>query len=206
MTDSSPSYTSLDPADWTHVRALSHRALDDMFDWLQSAGERPVWQHMPAEKRAELRVGLPRGAAPLEEIYADFQRLVLPYGAGNEHPRFFGWVNGGGTAAGILAELLVAIFNPNCGGRDHAAIEMERQVVAWAAEAVGFPRDAGGVLLGGSSMANMVALLVAADIGRCGPPHGYRAVACGHEGGSRGWIAAVPGGRHGGDGGYRSVR
>jgi glutamate/tyrosine decarboxylase-like PLP-dependent enzyme len=161
MTDLSPSYTSLDPADWRQVRALSHRALDDMFDWLQSAGERPVWQPMPAEKRAELRVGLPRGGAPLEQIYADFKRLVLPYGAGNEHPRFFGWVNGGGTAAGILAELLVAIFNPNCGGRDHAAIEMERQVVAWAAEAVGFPRDAGGVLLGGSSMANMVALLVA---------------------------------------------
>jgi glutamate/tyrosine decarboxylase-like PLP-dependent enzyme len=161
MTDSPHQGTGLDPADWTHVRALSHRALDDMFDWLQSADSRPVWEPMPAEKRAELRAPLPRGGAALETLYADFQRLVLPYGAGNEHPRFFGWVNGGGTAAGILAELLVAIFNPNCGGRDHAAIEVERQVIAWAAEAMGFPRDAGGVLLGGSSMANMVALLVA---------------------------------------------
>jgi len=161
MTDSPLPRTDLDPADWQEVRALSHRALDDMFDWLQNARARPVWQQMPAEKRAELRVGLPREGAPLPDLYADFQRLVLPYGAGNEHPRFFGWVNGGGTAAGILAELLVAIFNPNCGGRDHAAIEVERQVIAWAAEAVGFPRDAGGVLLGGSSMANMVALLVA---------------------------------------------
>jgi glutamate/tyrosine decarboxylase-like PLP-dependent enzyme len=86
---------------------------------------------------------------------------VLPYGAGNDHPRFFGWVNGGGTAAGILAELLVAVFNPNCGGRDHAAIEVERQVIAWAAEAVGFPPESGGVLIAGSSMANMVALLTA---------------------------------------------
>jgi glutamate/tyrosine decarboxylase-like PLP-dependent enzyme len=86
---------------------------------------------------------------------------VLPYGAGNDHPRFFGWVNGGGTAAGILAELLVAVFNPNCGGRDHAAIEVERQVIAWAAEAIGLPVDTGGVLIAGSSMANMVALLVA---------------------------------------------
>ena len=72
-----------------------------------------------------------------------------------------GWVNGGGTAAGLLAELLVAVFNPNCGGRDHAAIEVERQVIAWAAEAVGFPPEAGGVLIAGSSMANMVALLTA---------------------------------------------
>jgi glutamate/tyrosine decarboxylase-like PLP-dependent enzyme len=158
MTDSP---ANLDPADWTSTRALAHRALDDMFDWLQSAPTRPVWEPMPAAKRAELRAPLPRAGAPLDALYADFQRLVLPYGAGNEHPRFFGWVNGGGTAAGILAELLVAIFNPNCGGRDHAAIEVERQVIAWAAEAVGFPRDAGGVLLGGSSMANLVALLVA---------------------------------------------
>jgi glutamate/tyrosine decarboxylase-like PLP-dependent enzyme len=135
--------------------------LDDMLDWLEGVRSRPVWEQMPAEKRTEMRVPLPRQGTPVEDLYADFQRLVLPYGAGNDHPRFFGWVNGGGTAAGILAELLVAVFNPNCGGRDHAAIEVERQVVAWAAEAVGFPKTAGGVLIAGSSMANMVALLTA---------------------------------------------
>ena len=143
------------------MRALGHRMFDDMLDWLQSSRDRPVWQQMPTEKRAELRVPLPAQGTGLEGIYADFQRLILPYGAGNEHPRFMGWVNGGGTAAGLLAELLVAVFNPNCGGRDHAAIEVERQVIAWAAEAVGFPPTAGGVLIAGSSMANMVALLTA---------------------------------------------
>jgi glutamate/tyrosine decarboxylase-like PLP-dependent enzyme len=161
MTQTDPVRTDLDPADWQPTRALAHRALDDLFDWLENARDRPVWEHMPADKRAELRVGLPRHGAPLEKIYADFQRLVLPYGAGNEHPRFMGWVNGGGTAAGILAELLVAIFNPNCGGRDHAAIEVERQVIAWAAEIAGFPAGASGLLVTGSSMANMVAVLVA---------------------------------------------
>jgi glutamate/tyrosine decarboxylase-like PLP-dependent enzyme len=165
MTDSPPRrpdpHHTLDPADWGATRALGHRMLDDMLDWLERARERPVWEHMPADKRAELRAPLPAQGAELEQLYADFQRLVLPYGAGNDHPRFFGWVNGGGTAAGILAELLVAVFNPNCGGRDHAAIEVERQVVAWAAQAVGFPPEAGGVLITGSSMANMVALLTA---------------------------------------------
>ena len=153
--------TDLDPENWDAVRALGHRMFDDMLDWLVTSRERPVWQLMPAEKRAELRVPLPAAGTDLEGIYADFQRLILPYGAGNEHPRFMGWVNGGGTAAGLLAELLVAVFNPNCGGRDHAAIEVERQVIAWAAEAMGFPKQAGGVLIAGSSMANMVALLTA---------------------------------------------
>ncbi len=153
--------TDLDPENWDTVRALGHRMFDDMLDWLQSARDRPVWEQMPAEKRAAMRVPLPAHGTDLEAIYDDFRDLILPYGAGNEHPRFMGWVNGGGTAAGLLAELLVAVFNPNCGGRDHAAIEVERQVIAWAAEAVGFPEEAGGVLITGSSMANMVALLVA---------------------------------------------
>jgi glutamate/tyrosine decarboxylase-like PLP-dependent enzyme len=135
--------------------------LDDMLDWLTTARDRPVWEQMPAEKRQAFRAPLPAEGVALPALYADFRDLVLPYGSGNEHPRFMGWVNGGGTAAGILAELLVAVFNPNCAGRDHAAIEVERQVIAWAAEAVGFPDTAGGVLLTGSSMANMVALLVA---------------------------------------------
>jgi glutamate/tyrosine decarboxylase-like PLP-dependent enzyme len=164
MTDSQADRTArktLDPEDWRDTRALGHRMLDDMLDWLEAADSRPVWEQIPVEKRAELQASLPLTGTPAEAIYDDFRRLVLPYGAGNDHPRFFGWVNGGGTAAGILAELLVAVFNPNCGGRDHAAIYVERQVIAWAAQAMGFPPQAGGVLLTGSSMANMVALLAA---------------------------------------------
>jgi glutamate/tyrosine decarboxylase-like PLP-dependent enzyme len=135
--------------------------LDDMIDWLAASRTRPVWQRMPDEKRAELRAPLPRHPAPMDAIYDDFQRLVLPYSSANEHPRMMGWVNGGGSPAGFLAELLTGIFNVNCGGRDHAAIEMERQVIAWAAEMVGMPPATTGVLLAGSSMANMVAVLVA---------------------------------------------
>ncbi len=161
MADFTAAHTGLDPENWAATRALGHRMLDDMIDWLADARARRVWQRMPDEKRAELRAPLPQDGVGMEAIYADFQRLVLPYGAANEHPRMMGWVNGGGNAAGILAELLTAVFNPNCAGRDHAGIEVERQVVAWAAEMVGMPAETSGVLLAGSSMANMVAVLVA---------------------------------------------
>ncbi len=156
-----PALQGLDPADWAETRALGHRMLDDMIDWLAHSRQRPVWQRMPDTLRAELRTNMPRDGAPMEAVYADFQRLVLPYSSANEHPRMMGWVNGGGSAAGLLAELLTGIFNVNCGGRDHAAIEVERQVIAWAAEMVGMPPATTGVLLTGSSMANMVAVLVA---------------------------------------------
>ncbi len=161
MADDARVNASLDPEDWSETRALGHLMLDDMIDWLAGARTRPVWQRMPDALRGEMHVAAPRQGAPLAGIYADFQRLVLPYTSGNDHPRMMGWVNGGGNAAGFLAELLTGIYNVNCGGRDHAAIEMERLVIAWAAEMVGMPAGTGGVLLTGSSMANMVAVLVA---------------------------------------------
>ena len=151
----------LDPEDWSALRALGHTMLDDMFDRLQGVADTPVWRRMPDELRAELRAGLPRQGAPPEQVYAAFRRVVEPYGVGNTHPRFMGWVHGGGTAIGMLAELLAGGLNANLGGRDHAAIEVERQVVRWAAEMVGMPPGSGGLLVTGSSMANMIAVLVA---------------------------------------------
>jgi aromatic-L-amino-acid/L-tryptophan decarboxylase len=152
---------SLDPPDWTGLRTLGHRMLDDMFDHLASLRDGPVWQKMPDGARQELRRALPRGPTPAEAVYEDFQRLVLPYATGNLHPRFMGWVHGGGNPVGMLAELLAGGLNANLGGRDHAPIEIERQVIAWAAEMLGFPGDASGVLVTGTSIANLIGVLVA---------------------------------------------
>jgi glutamate/tyrosine decarboxylase-like PLP-dependent enzyme len=152
---------SLDPADWSALRALGHRMVDDMFDHLETLRQGPVWRPVPPAVRSALRRPLPRAPTPAETVYQDFRRLVLPYATGNLHPRFMGWVHGGGNPVGMLAEFLAAGLNANLGGRDHAPIEVERQVIAWAAEMIGFPADASGVLVTGTSMANLIGVLVA---------------------------------------------
>ncbi len=72
-----------------------------------------------------------------------------------------GWVHGAGTPVGMLAEMLAGGLNANLGGRDHAPIEVERQVIAWAAEMVGMPEATSGLLVTGTSIANLVGVLVA---------------------------------------------
>ncbi len=153
----------LDPDDWQGLRALGHRMLDDMIDRLAAHGASagPVWRPMPPEARQALRTTLPRGPTDPAALYEAFQAQVVPYALGNTHPRFMGWVHGGGTGIGMLAELLAAGLNANLGGRDHAPIELERTVIAWAAEMVGMPVTSSGILVTGSSMANMIAVLVA---------------------------------------------
>ncbi len=158
--DTRPSAT-LDPQDWDDLRAQGHRMLDDMIDYAAAIRDRPVWQPIPDAVRARFRDELPRKACDLAEVYGEFTDLILPYATGNVHPGFMGWVHGGGTAVGMLAEMLAAGLNANLGGRDHIPIEVERQVVEWTRQMFGFPAQASGIFVTGTSMANLMAVLVA---------------------------------------------
>ena len=150
---------SLDPADWSELRALGHRMMDDMVDHLAGLRDGPVWRKRPDNDA--FRQPLPQSGADPAAVYETFRREVLPYSVGNLHPGFMGWVHGGGTGIGMLAELLAGGLNANLGGRDHAPIAVEQQVIAWAAAIMGFPAEASGVLVTGTSMANFIAVLVA---------------------------------------------
>jgi aromatic-L-amino-acid decarboxylase len=161
MNEPAPLEETLDPQDWDAMRALGHRMVDDMLDWLESARERKVWQPVPAEVKAYFQQPAPTAPTPPAEVYADFLERILPYPMGNIHPRFWSWVMGNGTALGMLAEMLAAGMNPNLGGGEHVGIYVERQVIDWTKELLGFPADASGLLVSGASMANLVGLAVA---------------------------------------------
>nr|WP_235062953.1 pyridoxal-dependent decarboxylase [Paramagnetospirillum caucaseum] len=151
----------LDPADWEAFRAQAHRMLDESIDFLRDLRRRPVWRPMPAGTRAAFDAAPPRSGQDLAAIDAEFRALVEPYGPGNVHPGFMGWVHGGGTAEGMLAEMLAGGLNANLGGRDHAPMEVERQILRWMRPLFGYPQGASGLFLTGTSMANFLAVLVA---------------------------------------------
>ncbi|MBC9877391.1 aspartate aminotransferase family protein [Bradyrhizobium sp. INPA01-394B] len=152
---------SLDPQDWNAFRTLAHRMLDEAIDGIANVRARPVWQPIPDEVRASVRTDVPREATDLAEVYREFSEHVAPYATGNVHPGFMGWVHGGGTAVGMVAEMLAAGLNANLGGRDHMPIEVERQIVEWMRGLFGFPQGASGIFVTGTSSANLMAVLVA---------------------------------------------
>jgi aromatic-L-amino-acid decarboxylase len=152
---------SLDPEDWEAFRALAHQALDAAIDSLRDVRQRPVWQPVPPAVRKHLSENVPAEGIGLAETYDQFREWIFPYPTGNIHPRFWGWVHGTGTTTGIMAEMLGAAMNSNCGGRDHGALYVEREVLEWCKQIFGFPVDASGLLVSGTSMANLIALTVA---------------------------------------------
>ena len=154
---------SLDPADWVSFREQAHRMLDDMLGSMETIREQSVWQPIPGEVRARFREALPARPTPLAEVHEEFMTSILPFTARNAHPGFLGWVQGGGTPVGMLAEMLATGLNANAGGRDQIPLEVENQVTAWMRTLFGFPAEATGLFVTGTSMANFIAVKVARD-------------------------------------------
>lgn len=152
---------TLDPADGPAFRLQAHKMLDDMLDHLEHLRERPVWQPMPPELRDSFRQPLDDAPADLAAVHDLFMKTILPYAVGNTHPGFMGWVHGGGTPVGMVAEMLAAGLNANLGGRDQAPVELERQLVQWVRALFSFPETAGGLFVSGTSMANLISVLIA---------------------------------------------
>lgn len=155
---------NLDPADWNEFRETSHAALDLMIEHLRSIRARPVWQPAPPDALARLEAPLPKAGRGMAEVIEDFDELIKPYATGNLHPAFMGWVHGAGTPAGMVADMLAAGLNMNCGGRNHSGIEVEKQITRWMKEAFGFPHAASGLFVTGTSMANFLGLIVARNV------------------------------------------
>jgi len=154
--------TSLDPKDWDAFRSNAHDLLDQALDKMQGSRDGRVWTPLPQHIKDNLVSDLPVIGTSHEQISEKMAEL-LPYGVGNTHPRFFGWVHGTGNVGGMLAEIAATAMNANLGGRDHGAIYVEKQVLAWCRQMMGFPNDAGALIVSGTSMATIIALKVARD-------------------------------------------
>mgnify|MGYP001030764811 CR=1 FL=1 len=156
-----PAEETLDPVDWEALRELTHRIVDEALDYVRDVRDRPPWQDMPPEVKASFASGLPASPTLLSGVYREVSETVMRYPMGNIHPRFWSWYMGSSNFTGALGDFLAAVQGSNLGGGNHAAAQVERQVIDWFKEMMGFPASASGTLVSGGSVANLVALTVA---------------------------------------------
>ncbi|KAA5540551.1 aminotransferase class V-fold PLP-dependent enzyme [Roseiconus nitratireducens] len=153
--------TSLDPTDWQDFQSLCESELSALISHLSGATDRVAWRAVPEDVKRSLAEPLPMEPQGPRQACESIRKNILPWTLGNTHPRFFGWVHGSGTPGGMLAEMYAAAINANLGGREHAPVYVERTVIDWCRQIFSFPDSASGLLLSGTSMANLVALAVA---------------------------------------------
>ena len=147
------------------IRRLGYQVIDLIADHLTTLAEKPVFRPIPTDLAEKfLATPAPVNGTDTDSILQEFRETIAPYPFGNGHPRFWGWVNSPPVVIGILAEAMAAAMNPSCAGGNHAAIYVERLVLNWFKEMLGFPADSMGLLVSGGSMASLIALAVARHV------------------------------------------
>ena len=149
---------SLDPKDWERFRSEAHELLEHCIELMQRADQRP-WQHVPDDLQAQYAIG--QTEVKNADLMTRLREEVLPYHAGNTHPKYWGWVQGTGMATDVTASMVAAVMNSNCGGRNHGANYMERAVIDWTCRKMGLPDTAFGVFVTGTSQATVQAFAAA---------------------------------------------
>jgi aromatic-L-amino-acid/L-tryptophan decarboxylase len=150
----------------TAFRDAGHRLVDQIANWLDVLPDGPVTHdESPADLRRALGAdrGLPDAGADPGVLLDEAANLLFQHSLFNGHPRFFGYITSSPAPIGALGDLLASAVNQNVGAwrLSPIATEIEAQTVRWIAELIGFPTDAGGLLVSGGNMANFVCFLAA---------------------------------------------
>nr|WP_295467289.1 pyridoxal-dependent decarboxylase [Mesorhizobium sp.] len=119
-------------------------------------------QTKPGDIAAQLEASAPEAGEPMDAIFADFERIVVPGMTHWQHPRFFAYFPANAAPASVVAEYLVSAMAAQCmlWQTSPAATEMETRVVDWLRQALGLPDRFTGVIQDSASSATLNAVLV----------------------------------------------
>ena len=99
---------------------------------------------------------------PLDEVVQDAERMLRMWQVQVTHPRYLGLFNPAVTLPSVIAETLVAMYNPQLANwrTSPAGNEIERHTLGWLAAKFG-PEDAIATFTTGGTEANLSAVTVA---------------------------------------------
>lgn len=147
-------------------REAGHALVDWIAQYLQDGGRYPVLSEFsPGDIRSQLPVTAPEAGEPMEEIFADFERVLLPGLTHWNHPGFMAYFPSSGSGPGVLAEFLTAALNQQAmlWRTSPAATELEETVLGWLRALLKLPDTFEGVITDGGSVSNLLALLAARE-------------------------------------------
>src|SRR5437867_9016325 len=146
------------------------KQLHELADWIADYREHIAeWRISPDIEPgailAQLDRTAPETAAPLDEIFADIKRVIVPGVAHWAHPQFMSYFGCTTTSPGILAEMMTGALNVNAmtWRTSPAATELETLVLDWLRQWLGLSEQFAGVAYDTASISTMHALATARE-------------------------------------------
>ncbi|CAN7492510.1 pyridoxal-dependent decarboxylase [Rhizobium rhizogenes] len=149
--------------DWEEFRRWSEKAADWGANYRASLRDRPVRaQTAPGEIAAHIADSPPESGESMEDIFRDFEDILVPGMTHWQHPRFFAYFPANAAPVSVVAEYLVSAIAAQCmlWQTSPSATELETKVVDWLRQALGLPDNFTGVIQDSASTATLAAVLV----------------------------------------------
>ena len=147
-------------------REQAHRLADWIADYLDDPSGFPVLSRArPGEIRAALPARAPERGESFDDIFADFERILVPGLTHWNHPGFFAYFAISASAPGVLAEFLSAALNQQAmlWRTSPAATELEEVTLGWLRRLIGLPDGFEGVIYDTASVSTLHALAAARE-------------------------------------------
>lgn len=147
-------------------RRAGHALVEWVARYLQESERYPILSRVrPGEIRAALPEEPPQEEGAIDEILADFERVIVPGLTHWNHPGFFAYFAISASGPGVLAELLAAALNQQAmlWRTSPSATELEEVVLGWLRSLVGLPQAFEGVIYDTASVSSLHALAAARE-------------------------------------------
>jgi len=159
-----PRFGDMDPDEF---RREGHRLVDWIAEYLAGAERYPVLSRVgPGDIKRALPPTAPDEGENFDDIFADFERLILPGMTHWNHPGFFAYFAITGSAPGVLAEFLSAALNAQgmLWRTSPSVTELEEVALGWLRQLIGLPPAFEGVIYDTASMSSLHALATAREV------------------------------------------
>jgi aromatic-L-amino-acid decarboxylase len=158
----------MDPGEF---RRHGHTAVDWIADYWRDMESRAVRSaSAPGDTRRSLPSAAPQQGESFEQIFADFERLIVPGMTHWGHPGWFAYFPSNASPPAVLGEILAAGLGAQCMSwvTSPAATELEQVVLTWLRDMLDLPEGLTGSMQDTASSATLLAFLTARE--RAGVP------------------------------------
>lgn len=146
------------------LRAMLQRATEYIVDHVGSLATQPMHGTKGGRKLARrLAAPMPEQGVPFEKLFRTLFGEIIPASLNTASPGYLAYIPGGGILHSAIADLIADATNRYVGVWIAAPglAQIEENVIQWFATMLGMPGTAGGLLMTGGSLANLVATITA---------------------------------------------
>ena len=150
----------------SEFRTNAHFLADWIATYLDDPSRYPVLARVrPGDIRGALPAAPPERGETFEQIFADFERILVPGLTHWNHPGFFAYFAISASEPGVLAEFLSAALNQQAmlWRTSPAATELEDVALGWLRQLLGLPAAFEGVIYDTASVSTLHALAAARE-------------------------------------------